>query len=75
MKNLFLFFTFNGLKRNDNGKRDFTGIATCYCDERKRPFVLRKQQDGSVKIEDFNSDIYEPDFKAKLVATKPLTQQ
>lgn len=72
---LISIFTFNGLKRKDNGKRDFAGIATCYCDEHKRPFVLRKQPDGSVKIEDFNSDIYEPDFKAKLVATKPITQQ
>lgn len=65
----------DGLKRKDNGKRDFVGTAACYCNHLKQPFVLRKQQNGSVMPEAFNSDIYEPDFKAKLVATKPLTQQ
>jgi len=72
---LISIFNFEGLKRKDNGKRDFAGTATCYCNEHKIPFVLRKQPDGSVKIEDFNSDIYESDFKTKLVASKPLTQQ
>lgn len=38
---LISIFKFDGLKRKDNGKRDFVGTATCYCNHLKQPIVVR----------------------------------
>lgn len=43
---LTTIFSFDGLKRKDNGQRDYIGQIACYCDKNKQPFVLKKAQGG-----------------------------
>lgn len=69
---------FNGLKRKDNGQRDFVGQMTSYLDNNGRPFIIENKTidvDGPYKgkithfvTKDFSEyeNIYLPDNKIKL---------
>lgn len=65
---LTTIFSFDGLKRKDNGQRDYIGQIACYCDKNKQPFVLKKAQGGRVEIDSFSkyNDTYLPDYRTKL---------
>ena len=69
---------FNGLKRKDNGQRDFVGQMTSYLDNNGRPFIIENKTidvDDPYKgkithfvTKDFSEyeNIYLPDNKIKL---------
>jgi hypothetical protein len=69
---------FNGLKRKDNGQRDFVGQMTSYLDNNGRPFIIENktvEKDDAYRgkvtqfvtkdFSDYEND-YSPDNKIKL---------
>ena len=69
---------FNGLKRKDNGQRDFVGQMTSYLDNNGRPFIIENKtverddayrgkvtQFVTKEFSDYEND-YSPDNKIKL---------
>lgn len=69
---------FNGLKRKDNGQRDFVGQMTSYLDNNGRPFIIENktvERDNAYRgkvtqfvtkdFSDYEND-YSPDNKIKL---------
>lgn len=69
---------FNGLKRKDNGQRDFVGQMTSYLDNNGRPFIIENktvERDDAYRgkvtqfvtkdFSDYEND-YSPDNKIKL---------
>lgn len=69
---------FNGLKRKDNGQRDFVGQMTSYIDNNGRPFIIENKtverddayrrkvtQFVTKEFSDYEND-YSPDNKIKL---------
>lgn len=69
---------FNGLKRKDNGQRDFVGQMTSYLDNNGRPFIIENktvEMDNAYRgkvtqfvtkdFSDYEND-YSPDNKIKL---------
>lgn len=69
---------FNGLKRKDNGQRDFVGQMTSYIDNNGRPFIIENKTVDTVDVykgnithfatKDFSEyeNDYFPDNKIKL---------
>lgn len=75
---LISIFNFEGLKRKDNGQRDFVGQMTSYLDNNGKPFIIENKTidvDDPYKgkityfvTKDFSEyeNIYLPDNKIKL---------